>query len=118
MSEPREGGTVGDWTFHDHRMARFEGRQVFSWVIALDDEGSRWSWVVMRPGRDLESRTQGEATSALEAAQAADSAGGGEVPGPAEAEAVERWATAHLAWRTEVDQSETDETKQWNRRSN
>lgn len=117
MSEPHEAGTVGEWTYLDHRMARFEDRQVFSWVAALDDEGTRWSWVVMLPGREPESRTQGEAPSALEAARAADALGGPRVVGSAKPEVVERWTKNHLEWRIEVDSSETEATHSWNRRA-
>lgn len=117
MSDSGEVGTVGEWMFHDHRMARFEGRRVFSWVAAADDEGTRWSWVVMRPGRDPESRTKGEAGTALEAAQAADAAGGDEVRGAPDPQAVERWASDHLKWRIEVDSAETEATRTWSKRS-
>lgn len=117
MSKPREPGTVGEWLYHDHRMVRFEDRQVFSWVAAADDEGTRWSWVVMLPGRDPESRTTGEASSALDAALAADAVGGDAVVGSADPQAVERWAQDHLRWRVEVDPAETEATRSWNRRS-
>ncbi len=115
MSKLREVGTVGEWTFHDHRMARFEDRRVFSWVAAIDDEGDRWSWVVMLPGREPEARTTGEAPTAVEAAQAADTVGTGLVNGEIVPESVERWATRHLKWRVEVDQSETEATQNWSR---
>ena len=106
---------MGEWTYHDHRMARFENRRVFSWVAAVDDEGKRWSWVVMLPGRAPEDRTKGEASSALEAAQAADAVGGDAIAGPPDPKAVERWATSHLRWRAEVDPAETEATQSWNR---
>lgn len=115
MSKPGEA-TVDEWTYHDHRMARFEKRRVFSWVAALDNEGTRWSWVVMLPGREPESRTKGEAPTALEAARAADAVGGDRVAGVAEPDAVERWASEHLRWRVEVDPSETEATQSWKRR--
>lgn len=116
MSKPREVGTVGEWMYHDHRMARFENRRVFSWVAAADDEGTRWSWVVMLPGREPDARTKGEASSALEAAQAADAVGRDVVEGKAEPKAVKRWAVDHLRWRMEVDPAETEATQSWNRR--
>lgn len=117
MTKPRELGTVGEWTYHDHRMARFENRQVFSWVAAMDNEGTRWSWVVMLPGRDPSSRTTGEAATGLQAAQAADAVGREVVTQAADPEAVERWALEHLRWRTEVDKAEIDATHSWDRGS-
>ncbi len=115
MSNLREVGTVGEWTYHDHRMARFEDRRVFCWVAAANDEGTRWSWVVMLPGREPGSRTSGEASTAFEAAKAADLVGTGLVPGGAVPQVVEKWATRHLKWRVEVDKSETEATQNWSR---
>jgi len=117
MSKLREVGTVGEWTFHDHRMARFEGRRVFAWVAAEDDEGTQWGWVVMLPGREPEARTKGQAPTALEAARAADAVSAELVEDEVDPEAVERWTPRHLQWRVEVDQSETEATRNWSRSS-
>lgn len=109
----REVGTVGEWTFQHHRMARFEDGKVFSYVEAHDETGERWRWVVMLPGRDPSSRTKGDAESAIEAAQAADAVANELAPGSAETTAVERWAADHLAWFAEAERSEVEATQQW-----
>lgn len=109
----REVGTVGEWTFQHHRMARFEDGKVFSFVETQDESGSRWRWVVMLPGRDPKSRTKGEAPTALEAARAADAVANELAPGEPEPQAVSTWASEHLAWFVEAERAEVEATQQW-----
>lgn len=111
----REVGTIGEWTFEHHRMARFEDTRVFSFVAALDKAGSRWGWVVMLPGRDRKSRTTGESETALQGALAADAVAAELVSGAADPKVVEQWVADHLAWMNDAEQGETESTVQWHR---
>lgn len=109
----REVGTVGEWTYQHHRMARFENGKVFAFVEAGDEEGEHWYWVVMLPGRDPKSRTKGRADSPLAAAEAADAVANELAAGAPDPEQVSKWAADHLQWLAEADGSDTEATQQW-----
>ncbi|MEM7152634.1 MAG: hypothetical protein AAF799_07320 [Myxococcota bacterium] len=109
----REVGVVGQWKYQHHRMARFEDGKLFAFLAANDDDGKEWGWVVMLPGREPKERTTGVSNSALEGARACDAVAAELVKDEPDPDAVARWATEHLQWRTEADQGETESTLNW-----
>ncbi|MCA9648273.1 MAG: hypothetical protein H6712_17310 [Myxococcales bacterium] len=109
----REVGTVGEWTYQHHRMARFEDGKLFSFVEAQDEVGTRWRWVVMLPGREPKSRTKGVADTAFDAARAADAVANEYAPGQPDRDQVDGWADDHLKWLAEAEHAETEATQQW-----
>ncbi len=113
MGDPAKADAIGEWTFSNHRMARFDQGRIYAWVHAKDEQGAYWTWTVLQRRDGTETRVTGEQATALQAAQAADAADDATLTGVADPVTVEQWSTDHLRWMGEADQADTAATVRW-----